>query len=110
MPAQRDPQVRYEDNTWHVTLPLDDGKVIDASWRPPHTYVVRIREAGNDNPWSFGVRTPLTSVAFVDLKPDTEYELQVRTRTAAGEGPPALFRMRTDPEGDGHNVVPFPGR
>lgn len=110
MPAKREPQVRYEDDTWHVTLPLDDGRAIDASWCPPHTYVVRIREAGTDNPWSFGVRTPLASVTFVDLEPDTEYELQVRTRTAAGEGPPALFRFRTDPKGHGHNVVPFPRR
>ena len=74
------------------------------------TYVVRIREAGEDKDWSFGFETPITSFTFVDLKPDTEYELQVRTKNAAGEGVPAFFSIRTDPAGDSGNVVPFPTR
>ena len=58
MPAKREPQVRYEGETWHVTLPPDDGKAIDATWRLPRACVVRIGEAGTDRPWSFGFRTP----------------------------------------------------
>ena len=50
--------------------------------------------------WSFGFETPITNFTFVDLKPDTEYEFQVRIKTAAGEGPPALFRVRTGPTGN----------
>ena len=83
MPAKREPQVRYEGETWHVTLRLHDGNAIDATRCPPHTYVVRIREAGTDRPWSFGFH-PLASVAVVDLKPDTEYELQVAATSVNG--------------------------
>ena len=101
------PKVRWDDNTWHVTLPLDDGKVVDAKWKPGVTYVVRIRELSTEQ-WSFGFETPVTSFTFVDLKPDTEYEFQLRTKTVTGEGPPSFFRVRTDPTGDSGNVVPFP--
>ena len=58
--------------------------------------------------WSFGFETPITNFTFVDLKPDTEYEFQVRIRTAAGGGPPSLFRVRTGPTGNSGNVIPFP--
>ena len=109
MPRQQtaQPQVTWDDSTWHVTLPLDDGKVVDAKWKPAHTYVVRIREAGTEH-WSFGFETPITSFTFVGLKPDSEYEFQVRTKTAAGEGPPAFSKVRTSPTGSSGNVVPFP--
>ena len=72
MPRQqaRSPQVRWDDDTWHVTLPLEDGRVIDANWKPGMTYVVRIREALTEQ-WSFGFKTPITGFTFVDLKPDT---------------------------------------
>ena len=109
MPRRRaaDPRITWDDNTWSVTLPMDDGKVIEATWKPAVTYVVRIREAGAEQ-WSFGFATPVTSFTFVDLKPDTEYELQIRTRNASGEGPPAFIKIRTSPTGDSGNVVPFP--
>ena len=67
----------------------------------------RIREAGAED-WSFGFETPITSFTFIDLKPDTEYDLQVRTRNAAGVGAPAFFNIRTGPTGDAGNVFPFP--
>ena len=102
------PRIEWKDNQWTVTLPLDDGRVVDASWKPAMTYVVRIREASSDNEWSFGFETPLATFTFIDLKPDTEYEVQVRGRNAAGEGPPAFFTIRTDPAGGAGNVIPFP--
>ena len=109
MPPQQsaNPSIKWEDDKWHVMLPLEDGKAIEASWTPGLTYVVRIREASEQD-WSFGFLTPITSFTFVDLKPDTEYELQVRTRNAAGEGPPAFFKIRTSAEGESANVIPFP--
>ena len=73
------------------------------------TYVVRIREAGTEA-WSFGFETPLTHISFVDLKPDTEYEVQLCPRNAAGEGKPRLLTIRTNPTGNTDNVIPFPGR
>ena len=109
MPAQQaaNPRIAWEEGTWHVKLPLEDGRVVDAKWKPNATYVVRIREARIED-WSFGFESPITSFTFVDLKPDTEYVFQVRTKTAAGEGPPSFFNVRTGPEGNSGNVVPFP--
>lgn len=71
---------------------------LEAEWKPPHTYVVRIREA-NAGSWSCGFETPLTACGFVDLRPDTEYEVEIRSRNAHGESDPVLARVRTNPEG-----------
>lgn len=74
------------------------GDGIEAEWTPPITYVVRIREA-NDRDWSFGFETPLTGCGFVGLKPDTEYEVEVRSKNDYGESSPVLARVRTTSEG-----------
>ena len=68
-----------------------EGNVLEASWKPAQTYVVRIRESGTEA-WRIGFETPLTHFSFVDLTPDTEYEMQVSARNAAGEG-----KAQTDP-------------
>ena len=103
------PEIKWDGKTWSVTLPVERGKVLEAKWQPGVTYVVRIREAGAGD-WSFGLATPIPTCTFVHLKPDTEYEVQVRAKTATGEGEPACLRMRTDPAGAATNVVPFPKR
>ena len=103
------PQIKWDGKTWIVTLPVEHGKLFEAKWEPGFTYVVRIREAGT-GPGSFGFETPIPGCTFVDLKPDTEYEIQVRAKNAAGEGEPAYLRMRTDPVGAATNIVPFPKR
>ena len=54
--------------------------------------------------------TLVPGCTFVNLKPDTEYELQVRTKKSAGEGEPSLFRIRTKRIGHSTNVIPFPSR
>ena len=109
MPPQHrtGPEIKWEDNQWSVTLPLDDGRTVNATWKPAITFVVRIREVGAAD-WSFGFETPVASFTFVDFKPDTGYELQVRSKSRTGEGPPAFFTIRTNPTGDADNVVPFP--
>ena len=103
------PKIKWDGKTWHVTLPVERDRLLEAKWEPGHTYIVRIREVAS-GPWSFGFQTPIPTCTFVDLKPDTEYEVQVRAKTAAGEGEPACLRMRTDPAGAATNVVPFPKR
>ena len=108
-PGSANPEIRWEDNAWSVRLPLDDGRQVEATWTPGTTYVVRIREVGHAN-WSFGFQTPLASFTFIDLKPDTEYEVQVRALTAGEEGEPSFVRLRTSPAGDAGNIVPFPKR
>ena len=104
-----DPEVKWEDGTWFVTLPVDGGKVVEARWKPGVTYVVRIREAGTEH-WGWGFETPISSFTFVDLKPDTEYQVQVSARNAQGEGGTSYISLRTDPAGDSGNVIPFPKR
>ena len=74
------------------------GHSVQATWKPPFTYVVRIRET-NSGEWSFGYETPLTSCSFVDLKPDTDYEVEVRSKNDQGVSEPARIRVRTSPEG-----------
>ena len=103
------PEIKWDGKTWHVTLPVEHGRLLEAKWEPGVTYVVRIREVGCRD-WSFGFATPISTCTFVDLKPDTEYEVQVRANSAGGEGEPACLRMRTDPVGAATNVVPFPKR
>lgn len=94
------PSVRWDwqTNTFFVVLPVPEG-VMEAKWTTSLTYVVRLREAGSDE-WSFGFETPLTGCRFVGLKPDTEYEFEVRAKNQHGEGPPSTDRIRTNPEGD----------
>ncbi len=74
-----------------------EGRV-EAEWSPPITYVVRIREANTED-WGIGFETPLTGCGFVDLKPNTEYEVEVRAKNVHGEGNPALVKVRTSNDG-----------
>ena len=103
------PQIKWHGKTVYVALPMEGDKLIEAKWSPKLTYIIRVKEAGADD-WSFGVETPLSGCTFVDLKPDTEYEVQVRAKGAAGEGEPTVVRLRTNPAGDSGNVIPFPSR
>ena len=110
--TRSNPRIQWDGTTWLVRLPVQDGNTLEAKWNPGVTYVVRIREAGMEA-WSFGFETPLTHFSFVDLKADTEYEMQVHAKNAAGEGEPSLVRMRTNPAGktdNTDNVIPFPRR
>ncbi len=70
--------------------------------------MMRIREHGTNRPWGFGVETPIPGCTFVDLKPDTQYELQIRAKNAAGDGPPSYLAMRVDRAGGSRNIIPFP--
>lgn len=100
------PAVEWNDGEFKVSLPLHGGTV-DAKWRPATTTVVRIRQAGTET-WSPGFETPLNGCNFVGLTPNTEYELQVTHKNAAGEGPPTKLRCKTKSNGDIGNVIPFP--
>ena len=55
--TQTDPEIQWDGTTWHLTLPVEHGNVIGATWKPGLTYVIRIREAGSEH-WSFGFETP----------------------------------------------------
>ena len=77
--------------------------IVDARWDQTVTFVVRIREVGTER-WSFGFETPLTSCRFVDLKPDTEYEMKVTSKNDAGESSPTTSKIRTKPKEVGGTV------
>ena len=50
--TQPSPRIQWNGTTWSLNLPLQDGNVVEASWNPGLTYVVRIREAARDKAWS----------------------------------------------------------
>ena len=101
---QNKPPVSWDKNAKTFSIVLSGLKGtgaednLEAEWKPPFTYVVRIREANAGN-WSFGFETPLTACGFVGLKPDTEYEVEIRSKNASGESEPSLAKVRTSPEG-----------
>ena len=101
---QNRPPVSWNGNTKTFSIVLSGLKEVGASggveaeWSPPITYVVRIREANNGK-WSIGFESPLTGCGFVGLKPDTEYEVEVRSKNSYGESSPVLAKVRTNPEG-----------
>ncbi len=101
---QNEPPVSWNQDTKTFSIvlsglrDLERGDTLEAEWKPPITYVVRIREA-TDGRWSYGFETPLTACGFTNLKPDTEYELEVRSKNFHGESEPVLFRGRTNSEG-----------
>ena len=100
----------YRDGaTWFVTLPLQCGQAIDAKWQPDIAYVVRIREKGVAE-WSLGFETSITGCTFIDLKPDTDYEVQIRSKTARSESAPTYTSIRTNPAGGTTNIITFPKR
>ncbi len=71
---------------------------VEAEWTPPLTYVVSIR-AADTGVWSIAFETPLTGCGFVDLEPDTEYEVEVRSKNAVGESDPVRIKVRTGSDG-----------
>ena len=72
--------------------------LIKAEWSPGITYVIRFREVGTEE-WSYGFETPLTGCGVVGLKPNTEYEFEIRGKNKAGEGAPTYIKSRTLPDG-----------
>lgn len=91
------PILKWDDGLIKVSLPDKLGRILEANWSPAITSVVRIREAGSAA-WSPGFETPFNQCSFVDLKPDTEYELQVTHKNDAGESEPTISTIKTDPE------------
>ena len=81
-----------------ISMAGPDGGGVEAEWEPQITYVVRIREVGTDE-WSYGFETPLTSCGFDGLKPDTEYEVEVRAKNDSGVSEPSVSKVRTKADG-----------
>lgn len=91
------PKLEWKEGMIHVSLPDKLGRTLEARWKPSVTSVIRVRELGTE-PWGPGFETPFNSCSFVGLKPETEYEVQVTHKNDAGEGPPAISTIKTEPE------------
>ena len=103
------PWIHWDGQSCEVLLPMLGGGTLTAKWNPDTTYVVRIRKAGTSD-WSVGFETPVTGGTFRGLDPDTEYEVEFCLRSPAGEVESIPVRFRTDPVGQGGEVIPFPKR
>ena len=91
------PDVHWDGEKFEVSLPVD-GNHLDAEWKPALTYVIRIRER-DQHGWLIGIKTPLRSVSFLELKPDTEYEMEIRAKNVVGEGDPVTTTFWTTSDG-----------
>ena len=89
--SQKTPPVTWDAHESEFRIRLGN---IDARWKPPITYVIRIREVGTEE-WSVGFEMPLTGCTFVDLKPGIEYEVKLTAKNEAGEGEPTFRKVRT---------------
>ena len=104
------PVLRWDGEMISVSLPDKLGRVLEARWNPTVTSVVRIRESGTEA-WSPGFETPFNMCSFVDLKPDTEYDVQVTHKNDVGESKPSISSMKTDPKSKvGDYVAPRTSR
>ncbi len=90
----KDPVLKWEGESIFVSLPDKLGRVLEVKWNPTVTSVVRIRESGT-KVWSPGFETPFNRCSFVDLKPNTEYDVQVTHKNNVGESEPAISSFKT---------------
>ena len=94
--TQIGPVVSWDSKRNLFLIRLGDVK---AEWKPEVTFVVRIKEVAADD-WLIGVEVPLNTISFTDLKPDTEYEMEIRSKNIAGlESEPTKQIVRTSPHG-----------
>lgn len=93
------PQLEWDGNRISVSLPDKLGRVFEASWAPPVTSIVRIRESGTQA-WSLGFETPFKKGTFIDLKPNTEYDVKVTFKNEAGESEPTVSSFKTAPNSE----------
>ncbi|MDE0099843.1 MAG: fibronectin type III domain-containing protein [Truepera sp.] len=90
------PRLMWDGEMISVSLPDKLGRTLEAQWNPTVTSVVRIRESGTQA-WSPGFEIPFNMCSFVDLKPDTEYDVQVTHKNDVGESEPAITSIKTAP-------------
>lgn len=93
------PQLTWDGEMISVSLPDKLGRILEARWNPTVTSVVRIRESGTET-WSPGFETPFNQCSFVDLKPDSEYEVQVTHKNNVGESEPVITSITTGPSAE----------
>lgn len=83
-PPGQGPKIEWTGETVQVSLPDRRGRVVEASWKPTATSIVRIRERGKEE-WSLGFETPLNTCSFAGLKPGVSYDVEVTSRGGTGD-------------------------
>ena len=93
---QDQPKVRWDDlaQRWIVDLPMGDDQRAQAEWNQSIVTVIRIREVGTSE-WSPGFVTPLNTCSFRDLKPCTEYEVELKHSSPHGDSSTVVKRLAT---------------
>lgn len=94
-----DPQLMWDGEMISVSLPDKLGRILEARWNPTVTSVIRIRASGAET-WGPGFETPFNQCSFVDLKPDSEYEVQVTHKNDVGESEPVITSITTGPSAE----------
>ena len=90
-PPKDNPNVKWENGRITASLPVRH-RLVEASWEPTVTSVIRVREVGEEE-WSVGFETPLNACGFVGLRPGVQYEVQVTYKGEAGESPPSVWPL-----------------
>ena len=91
------PKLNWDDGMIHVSLPRRMGRALEARWKPSITSVIRIRKSGTTK-WTPGFEIPFNMCKFVDLEPETEYDVQVTHKNDVGESEPAIITITTTPQ------------
>ena len=86
--------VRWDGTTFWIQV-----EDLEMQWTPITLYLARIRCAGEGD-WSMSVETPLRTLRFIDLIPDTEYEIELRAKTGTDISSPVYEVFRTDSQGE----------
>ena len=88
------PVLKWDEDRIQVELPKRLGRTLEARWQPNVTSVVRIRKRGT-SVWGPGFETVLNRCGFVDLEPETDYEIKLTHKSEVGEGEPVIKTMTT---------------
>ena len=76
-------------------MPEDRGCIMETTG-----FVYSSDQGGQLRQPEFWIRDSTDLMWFVDLKPGTGYEAEVRSKNSSGESAPVLVKVRTNPEGD----------
>ena len=108
MPEKPDPRVNFDVDSrkWSVDCPLMDaqGNRFQAEWTQDTVTILRVRKVGTSE-WGPGFVTPFNSLSLVDLEPCTEYEVELRHRNSAGDGPSLVKKVATKCDEHGNAVL-----
>ena len=104
------PDIKWDGKTWFVTLPVEDGKVLEAKSEPGLTYVDPHQATRHRPVLELRIRDPHSQLHL--RRPEARYGIRSpgpsQERRRGGRA--THLTMRTNPAGGSSNIVPFPRR